>query len=95
MAIKHFSRGVVRGSILAVNKRETKTNKKEYLDLKVSCPSSLYGPVETRVRMYGKVIKELLDHYKNRSEEKTCPAGLALMKKELGIEDTFTKSKTH
>lgn len=65
MAIKHFTRGVVRGAILAVNKRKTKANKKEYLDIKVSCPSSLYGPVETRVRMYGKAIEELLKHHKD------------------------------
>ena len=65
MASKHFSRGVVRGAILGVIKRKTKTNKKEYLDLKISCPSSLYGPVETRVRMYGKAIEDLLKHHKD------------------------------
>lgn len=64
MAIKHFTRGVVRGAILKITRRKTKTNNKEYLDLKVSCPSSLYGPVETRVRMYGKAIEELLKHHK-------------------------------
>lgn len=65
MAIKHFSRGVVRGSIIDIRKRKTKTNKKDYLDLKVSCASAFYGPVEIRVRMYGKTIEDLLKYHKD------------------------------
>ena len=65
MAIKHFTRGVIRGAIINIRKRTTKEKKKPYLDIKVSCPSSLYGPVETRVRMFGKSIEKLLKHHKD------------------------------
>lgn len=68
MAIKHFCRGVVRGKILSIKKRATKKNKKPFIDLKVSCPSSVYGSVEIRVRMYGKEIGSVLEHYKENPD---------------------------
>jgi len=66
VASSHFNKGVVRGRILELKVRKTTANKKPYLELKVFCPSGVYGDITVKVRFWGPEVEALKAAYKER-----------------------------